>query len=144
MVELKAEHVLHIHVQCTDGLLVGDSVQGSLCVIPIAGGNFTGKDIKGRVVPGGADWNTRVSDKVSHVFAKYMIQTDDGEYIAIENAGILNDADSDRVIKTSPRFTARKGSKYEWLNDGIYVGSLEVSNDPQYAIAVDINIYRML
>lgn len=137
-VALMAEEVLKIHAKCTPGLEVGRSRDGFLCVIPITGGSFEGK-ISGQVISGGADWNTR-KDRGAHVFAKYLLQAEDGEYIAIENAGvILNDA-VDVKIKTIPGFTAREDGPYAWLNYGVYVGSLESGQEEG---TVEITIYQM-
>ncbi|MDE7276854.1 MAG: DUF3237 domain-containing protein [Lachnospiraceae bacterium] len=135
---LMAEEVLKIHAKCTQGLEVGKSRDGSLCVIPIVGGSFEGK-ISGRVVSGGADWNTRKS-KGAHVFAKYLLQADDGEYIAIENAGLISDDAEDVKIKTVPSFSAREDGPYSWLNYGVYVGSLGSGTEEGM---VEITIYKM-
>lgn len=134
---LKAEEVFRIYAKCTQGLEVGKSRDGSLCVIPITGGSFEGK-ISGRVVSGGADWNTR-KDRGAHVFAKYLLQADDGEYIAIENAGVIPDAE-DAAIKTVPNFTAREEGPYAWLNYGVYVGSLRSGEEEGM---VEITVYKM-
>ena len=142
MMQLNAEKIMTIFVTCAPSLDVGASTEGVLRVIPIVGGDFEGQNIKGTVVSGGADWNTSISDTVSHVFAKYLLKTDDGYYIAIENAGIIDNTNTTAKIKTTPKFIVNKDSKYSWLNTGVYVGSLEGAKDPKYL--VEIHIYRML
>lgn len=137
-VSLKAEEILKIHVRCTPGLEVGASRDGFLCVIPIEGGHFEGK-ISGRVVSGGADWNTRKS-RGAHVFAKYLLQTDDREYIAIENTGVIAGDAGDVKIKTVPSFTAREEGPCAWLNYGVYVGSLAAGKEEGQ---IEITIYQM-
>lgn len=137
-ISLMAEEVLKIHAKCTPGLEVGRSRDGFLCVIPIVGGSFEGK-ISGRVISGGADWNTR-KDRGAHVFAKYLLQAEDGEYIAIENAGVISDDADDVKIKTIPSFTAREEGPYAWLNYGVYVGSLGGGDEEG---TVEITIYKM-
>ena len=53
------------------------------------------------------------------VFAKYLLQTDDGVYIAIENLGYKYvEQEKNSVIQTRPSFHAPRG-KYEWLNYGV-------------------------
>lgn len=120
---LNAEMILKLHVQCEEVMEVRDDGSGYLRVIPIVGGTFEGK-LRGEVVSGGADWNTIKNNEICHVFAKYLLKTDDGEYIAIENEGKLTKEDKSH-IKTSPRFQADTNGKYAWLNSGVYVGSLE-------------------
>ena len=140
MIKLDAELVLELYVNCKKDLEVGSSYNGLLKVIPIVGGHFNGK-LKGRVISGGADWNTSKGNGISHAFAKYLIQTDDGEYIAIENEGLIDNKIENSIIRTSPKFITNKDSRYSWLNYGVYVGSLEpglVENQ------VHIKIYKMM
>lgn len=47
-------------VQKRTGLVVGGNDWGFLKVIQIKGGYFDGEKLRGRVVPGGADWNMGV------------------------------------------------------------------------------------
>lgn len=138
--DLKAEEILKINVQCNEAYEVKNDGAGYLNVIPIVSGNFTGK-INGTVVNGGADWNTRRLNGNSHVFAKYLLQADNGEYIAIENEGKIGSNDWSNRIKTVPRFQVSEESEFAWLNSGVYVGELvggEVKNQ------VEITIYRLL
>ena len=139
MVQLNAEEIIYLQVECSEALEVKQGLDGYLRVIPITGGVFDGI-IKGKVISGGADWNTEKVNQCSHVFAKYLLQAEDGEYIAIENEGIL-EWDDKYIIRTSPRFTADEKGKYGWLNRGIYVGSLEPGKDD---LAVEIRIYKLL
>lgn len=135
---LEAEIVLQLHVLCEAPFEVKNDGIGHLNVIPIIGGSFDGL-IKGEIVSGGADWNTAREGGISHVFAKYLIKTDDGHFIAIENEGKICWEKED-FIKTSPRFQVAQDSPYHWLNSGVYVGSLGVCSKEN---AVDITIYRL-
>lgn len=77
------------------------------------------------------------------VFAKYLLQTDDGVYIAIENLGYKYvEQEKNSVIQTRPSFHAPRG-KYEWLNYGVYVGSLSGSTENGVR-GVNIKIYKMM
>jgi len=135
---LEAEVIMKLQVQCSECLEVKNDGSGYLRVIPIIGGTFEGK-INGEVVQGGADWNTSRENGTGHVFAKYLIKTDDGEYIAIENEGKININDKS-YIKTSPRFQVDTTSKYSWLNSGVYVASLDGGKKEGQ---VEITIYKM-
>jgi hypothetical protein len=112
---------------------------GYLRVIPITGGSFSGPGIKGTVIPGGADWNTMIGEKTAHVFAKYVIQTDVGVLISVENEGTV-DFTQPAMICTTPRFQVQKDSKYAWLQNGVFVGSLVPAPDRS---AVLIKIYKL-
>lgn len=135
---LDAEIIMKIHVQCEKAIDVKNDGSGYLRVIPIVGGTFEGK-LNGAVVAGGADWNTEKENNIYHAFAKYLLKTDDGEFIAIENEGKM-DAKDNRFIKTSPRFQADAKGKYAWLNSGVYVGSLDIGEKEGQ---IEITIYRL-
>lgn len=138
MINIQAEVVLNLHVKCTKELNVGQGIDGELNIIPIIGGEFSGK-INGKVVSGGADWNTKKRNEISHVFAKYVLLTDEGEYIGIENEGIINWTE-ENMIKTKTKFTVSENSRLAWLNSGVYVGSLQ-GGEP---MEVDIKIYKLM
>lgn len=150
MTKLDAELIMKLRVDCPEDqrLVVGDNDFGYLRAIMITGGSFSGK-LSGKVLPGGADWNTGFGDgrfegKASvRIFAKYLLQTDDGELIAIENLGFRDRRKQEQpYIITTPSFHAPRG-RYEWLNYGAYVGSLEGTADNGVR-GVNIKIYRML
>jgi len=138
MSDLEAEHILHLLVACSSPLEVGPSKGGAHRVIPICGECFDGK-LKGTVVPGSADWSAELGNGVVHLFARYLLQADDDEYIEIENEGIFSD--SSARIKTQPRFFASNAGPHDWLNIDSYVGELASSTNSRYT--VEINIYRM-
>jgi hypothetical protein len=139
--ELNAELIMRLHVTISEPLIVGKTLRGTLAIIPITGGTFEGPHIRGRVCLGGADWNTRISDSFSHVFAKYWLQTDDGEYMSIENEGLIDNTKAlETVIKTNPRFEVNGKGKYKFLESGVYTGELTGGKIPG---SVDITIYKM-
>jgi hypothetical protein len=136
---LDAEMIMKIYVQCDKTMEVRNDGSGYLRVIPIVGGDFVGK-ICGEVVSGGADWNTTKENGMAHVFAKYLLKTDDGEYIAIENEGRIR-FDEQSKIKTSPRFQADCSGKYAWLNTGVYTASLDPGIKEGQVV---ITVYKMI
>src|ERR1700736_3448224 len=64
---------------------LGDVGKGRRRIVPITGGEFSGPDIRGQVVPGGADWQILRSDGVSELEARYTLRTDDGALIDVRN-----------------------------------------------------------
>lgn len=134
---LEAEEIFRLHVICEKPLEVGKNPEGILRVIPIIGGTFNGK-INGKVVPGGADWNTE-REQGAHVFAKYLLQTEEGDYIAVENEGFWGENMTE--ICTVPKFTVKDEKKFGWLNTGVYVGSLKGGDNEG---EIEIIIYRMM
>ena len=49
------------------------------------------------------------------------IRTDDGVSIHVRNWGIICDGKGEYYFVTAPKFEAPVGSRYEWLNDRIFV-----------------------
>jgi len=54
----------------------------------ISAGVFEGERLKGRVLPGGADWQTLTSDGAVHIDARIVLQTDAEELIGMTYRGI--------------------------------------------------------
>lgn len=137
---LEAELVIELEVELGEVQEVGSTPKGFLRLIPITGGTFSGPNIKGRILPGGYDWNTTLSDGTAHVLAKYAVQTDDGVCISIENEGVLGAEAEQHVIKTTPRFQVADG-KYDWLRSGVFVGGLEAGRSEMPSVC--IKIYKL-
>lgn len=136
---LEAERILHVQVACAPAIEIGPGPDGFHRVIPITGGRFEG-EIEGEVVPGVADWSVRSDSGDVAFFAKYLLKTDDGAYIEIENEEKLT-AEQGGRIKTRTRFCADCTGNCAWLNTGAYVGELEVAVNPAYAM--ELNIYKL-
>jgi hypothetical protein len=69
-----------------------------------------------------------------------LLETDDGEFIAIENEGLIG-IGSETKIKTRPIFCANTAGKYCDLIYGVYVG--ELTSTPDAANSVDIVVYKL-
>ena len=134
---LEAEKLMELHVELAECRVVGRAAGGRLVIIPITGGTFEGERLRGRVCPGGADWNTAYPDTLCHVSARYWLETDDGAFISIENEGWLDGGGA--VIRTSPRFLADQDGRYAFLNTGAYAGELRGGGER----SVDIVIWKL-
>jgi len=64
---------------------VGRTAQGLRRVIPILGGSALGRDWSARVLPGGADFQLVVSDRMARLEARYVLETDAGDRIYVRN-----------------------------------------------------------
>lgn len=148
-VSLIAKEIMQIWAHCPveEHLWVGESDFGLLRAICITGGHFSGEVLNGQVVPGGADWNTGFGGHTPQeftsvdMFAKYLLKTDDGVYIAIENTARRDKTHPSPYIVTTPKFTAPRG-KYEWLNYGVYVANL-VAEEQDGVKTIHITVYQM-
>src|ERR1700735_3560320 len=79
------EFVFEAHVTVDPPLDLGDVAKGGRRIIPITGGDFSGPQIRGKVIPGGADWQVLRSDGVAELEARYTLRTDDGALIYVRN-----------------------------------------------------------
>jgi hypothetical protein len=74
--------------------------------------------------------------------AIYAIRTDDGATIMVDNRGIVTSAETnggEPYVRSTPTFHAPAG-KYEWLNEGIFVGSVTGVPDGD---AVVVRVFRV-
>jgi hypothetical protein len=91
---------------------VGASKRGNRNVIPITGGQLSGR-ITGKILPGGADYQN-LSNPAT-IDARYLWQTADGEVIIVRNGGPFG--------SLVPTFEVRVDSPYAWLNTGTFLSS---------------------
>ena len=67
---------------------VGHTVHGLRRLIPILGGSATGDGWSARVLPGGADFQLIVNDRLSELDARYVLETDGGDLIYVQNRAV--------------------------------------------------------
>jgi len=141
---LQTEFVFEARVACDAVVLIGDSKLGKRQLIPITGGEFSGPNINGRVLPGGADWQLTRPDGVTEIEARYTIQTHDGVNISVVNRGIaLQPPRFEQVyVRTTPEFEAPDDSAYAWLNRNVFVGTLQVMS--KRPLMVQVRVFRVL
>jgi hypothetical protein len=66
---------------------LGATPYGERRIIDIHDGTVEGPKLKGKVLPGGADWQIVRSDGVVHLTARYTIETDSGGLILVNSEG---------------------------------------------------------
>jgi len=137
---INPEPVLELYVTLTDKVTIGEADDGDRYFVPITGGHFFGKNIKGKVNAGGADWQVVRRDDIKEINALYSIETDDGVTIVIDNKGMVTSKSGKRYAITAPKFHAPKG-KYDWLNEGMFIGNITSIASPR---AVVIRVYAVL
>ena len=105
-------------------------------IFRITGGEITGLRLSGRVLPGGADWQTILPDGTAKVFARYTLQAEDRTLIGVTNAGIRRGppevmqrlAAGEQVdpqlyyFRSTPSFEVAAGP-HHWLGQNIFVCS---------------------
>ncbi len=148
---LRAEPLfaLYLDVAFDRVQVIGATTAGWRGVYPVDGGHFEGARLRGRVLPGGADWVVRRGDGATAIDVRLMLATDDGATIAMTYTGLLclngtagrqfrngEPADyRDTYIRTTPRFETAD-ERYVWLNRVIAVanGGAPGTGDPTYQV----------
>jgi len=139
-IEPRFEYALTITINLDRAYWVRPSLYGSeRWGAYLKDGTFEGPGIKGIVLPNsGADWPMWRQDGVIDFDARYMLQTDDGAVIYLQNRGYrwgppeVMEAMTRReevdpasyYMRVSPKFEAPAG-KYEWLSRYVFVGVAE-------------------
>ncbi|KIU05726.1 DUF3237 family protein [Bacillus subtilis] len=76
-----------LEIKVDPPITIGETSLGLRRFIPIRSGTITG-EVKGRILPGGADSQMIRSNGRTDLSARYVIETADHELIYIENNGI--------------------------------------------------------
>ena len=132
------EFVLEIRAQLGPPLDLGPVPGGRRRIVQILGGTFEGSGMKGRVLPGGADWQIVRADGLAELDTRYTLETDDAKLIYVQNPGIRH-APPDVTAKlmagqpvdpslvyfrTAPKFETSV-PELGWLMRSIFVGTGE-------------------
>lgn len=130
------EFVCELKVTTDKAMIVGATSHGERRIIPITGGTFEGPLLKGVVLNGGADYQFANKENTrTEIEAIYTIRTDDGILIHIRNVGVVvrpkviaeklakgETVDPSQIyFRAVPKFDAPNDSKYNWMNDAIFV-----------------------
>jgi hypothetical protein len=141
--------VLYLDVAFDKVQALGQTSAGWRGVYPVNGGRFEGPRLRGKVLPGGADWVTRRADGATAIDVRLMLAADDGAAIAMTYTGLLCMSETARrqfrkgeptdyretYIRTTPRFETAD-ERYAWLNRVIAVanGGAPGTSDPTYQV----------
>lgn len=113
---------------------LGQFAGGRRRVVPILGGRITGPGLSGKVLPGGADWQTLRPDGVTLLQARYTVQMDDGQVVGIINTGVRRaspevaaDLAAGKIVdpskyyfRATPVFEVGPGSM-GWLVENVFI-----------------------
>ncbi|HEY4365091.1 MAG TPA: DUF3237 domain-containing protein [Bryobacteraceae bacterium] len=111
---------------------------GNRRIVPILKGTFEGPELRGRVLPGGADWQELRADGVVELEARYTLETDSGQLIYVRNCGIRHASpdtmadlragrwvDPARVYcRTVPEFETAE-PELQWLTRSVFIAAAD-------------------
>lgn len=128
--------VTDLIVHVTPPIDVGETPHGVRRIVPLTGGTFSGPRLNGRMIPGGSDFQYWRNDGATEIHARYVLETNEGALIYVENTGIRHGppAAMERLAKGLPvdpakiyfRSVARletSAKDLAWLNRGIFLCS---------------------
>ena len=138
------EFALQLKVTLGEAYGIDNTQHGRRTVIPITGGTFEGKGLKGTIVNGGADYQLNAEGR-TELEAIYCIKTDDGIYIHVRNRGIITMGGQGQgmgsfYFRCAPQFEAPADSKYGWLNNSLFVCAPSFSSDFK---GIVLNVWRI-
>src|SRR4026209_777243 len=116
-------------------LELGTGAQGRRRIVPITGGTFEGPTLRGKVMNGGADWQIIRADGFTEVDTRYTLETDKGQIIYVQNAGVRHAAPDvmKRLLagelvdptlvyfRTVPKFETA-AADLQWLTRAVFIG----------------------
>ena len=136
MAELRTAPLFTMALQVSGMQAIGTTPNGNRRIGLVAGGTFEGARLKGKVLPGGADWIIARSDGSTTLDGRLGLETDDGATIGMTYRGMRHGppAVMDRVNRGEPvdpseyyfRISVAfetAAAKYDWLNRIIAVGT---------------------
>jgi Protein of unknown function (DUF3237) len=85
---LQTKYVFSLAIKVGAPIIAGDIGWGTRRVIPVLGGEVRGPDMRGTILPSGADFQIIRPNGFTELEAKYAFQMEDGAIVYIENIGI--------------------------------------------------------
>jgi hypothetical protein len=136
------EFAFEAAVEVAAPLDLGVTPVGHRRIIQITGGSFEGPGFKGRILPGGADWQIIRVDGAAELDARYTLQTDQGALIYVVNRGLRHGppevlsriaagepVDPSSYYFRSAAFFETASPDFQWLTKTIVIGTGERRRD---------------
>jgi hypothetical protein len=131
-----------VRIKAAPSQKLGAVPHGNRIIVPVAGGDFEGPRLRGKILPGGADWLLIRSDDVMELDLRITLETDDHALIQMRFEGLRHGpADAIAALsrgevvdparyyfRTLPRFET-SSDQYAFLNRIMTVGVGETRPD---------------
>lgn len=125
-----------LSVQVAQPQHVGRTARGVRRLIPIVGGEAVGDGWRGRVLPGGADFQLLLTDTLAELDARYTLELDGGDLVYVCNRAVRTAAPEvmERLVRGEvvdptlvyfrccPSFETASPA-LRWINERMFVGT---------------------
>lgn len=136
MAEIRTAHLFTLTLMRGGLQTIGATPNGDRRIGLVSAGSFEGRQMRGNVLPGGADWLILHPDGSRTADVRLVLETDDKALIGMTYRGIWhgpaavmerinrdeNVDPSEYYLRTSIAFETA-ASKYDWLNRIIAIGT---------------------
>ena len=139
--ELKSKLLFEVTFNLKPGIEIGQTLAGKRTIYPVLDGFFEGPNLKGKVLPGGADWFLQLNETTNKIDVRVTLQTNEGENIYVTYQGYLKlNADGTYYFRTTPYFET-SSKKLAYLNHTVSVG---VGTIVKMGETVSYKVYEIL
>ena len=135
-----AAFAFEVRAQVGEPLDLGQLPAGRRRIIQVLSGTFEGPGFKGRVLPGGADWQIIRPDGMFELDARYTLETEAGQLVYVQNRGIRHGPPEEpaKVYFRSVPWFETSAPELQWLTRSIFIGVGE-----RYPSEVVIRFWRV-
>ncbi|HVY13791.1 MAG TPA: DUF3237 domain-containing protein [Rhodopila sp.] len=136
MAEIRTTPLMTLKLAVDGMQAVGETPSGNRRVGLVAGGTFEGPKLRGKVLPGGADWIMVRNDGVTTLDVRIVLETEDGATIGLQYRGLRHGPDDVMAKVNAGQFVdpslyyfrttvtfETASPKYAWLNKAFGIGT---------------------
>jgi len=136
MAEIRTTHLFKMTLAVSGMQAIGATPAGNRRIGLVAGGTFQGERLRGKVLPGGADWIVVRPDGVTTLDVRLVLETDDGAAIGMTYRGlrhgpaeVIDRLNRGEIVDPSTYYFRiavtfeTAAPKYAWLNGAAFVGT---------------------
>jgi hypothetical protein len=151
-VSLRLAPLMRVAADVGEVVSLGPAPGGERRVVAITGGTFSGAEVAGEVLGGGADWQVKWDDGTLAIDAHYVLRERGGALIEVRSQGVRtappavlerlargDDVDpAEYYFRTAMRFTTGDG-RLAWLNRLVAIAA--AARRPR---RVELDVHRVL
>jgi hypothetical protein len=136
MAEIRTTHLFTMSLDVAGMQAIGATPAGNRRIGLVAGGTFEGARLRGKVLPGGADWIIVRPDGVTMLDVRLVLETDDGVPIGMTYRGlrhgpaeVIDKLNRGEIVDPATYYfriavvLETASVKYAWLNSAFFVGT---------------------